>query len=138
MGVLMKYVTKENIIEALKTEPLRRGDFFHNFLDYQNNPSDLETCPVCAVGAVLRQCLAVTSSIAGHSVTKGNALLDPNSKLKLRNVVRRELENKNYLGALSIYFEGQNYSDSFVTPNEKRNLIRFVQRNFPKRIGVNL
>lgn len=48
----MKYkVTKKQIIEAVMTEPLVAGMFFAT----AGGDRELTTCPVCAVGAVLRK-----------------------------------------------------------------------------------
>lgn len=64
----MKYrITKKQIIEAVTTEPLTHGIFFEN-------KRAAKTCPVCAVGAVLRKvdrnnCSFFSSSITGFNVT---------------------------------------------------------------------
>lgn len=133
----MKYINREKIIEALKTEPLKRGAFFHNASF--DNIQDAYACEVCAVGAVLRRCFNIISDVSGFVVTRNSALWEKEAcSVTLRQAIKNELKIKNYMGALSIFFESQDIMYSAVTPLQRRNLIRFVKRNLPNRVAVNL
>lgn len=46
-------ITKEQVINAILTEPLKAGNWVHDEL--AESYKEEQTCPVCAVGAVLRQ-----------------------------------------------------------------------------------
>lgn len=116
---MTKIITKKLIIKALQTEKLRHGDFFR---------SDKPNCTVCAVGAVLRHVSfeswvrnklgrSVCASAIGDIATQNCAIL--HSSMDVHTLV----QNKNYLGALSCYFEDG---------HTKRACIAFVKKYFPK------
>lgn len=148
---MRKLVTKDQVIEALKTEPLRAGSFFDMF-----HGSQLETCDVCAIGAVMRKTLGVKTL---RSLTFSTSLFDLGSFLckgyysKVVGVsISNLLNKKNYWGAPSSYFEktaGQisdkiYYRVAYLDPaanlhNEeiavlRKKTISFVRRNFPDKL----
>jgi len=134
----MKTLTRQNIIRALKTEPLQRRAWFH--ASQCADTSVLKECPVCAVGAVMRKCLNIMNSNKAIELTQGVACYT--SEIKADGITKTEyiqglLENKNYLGALSVLFESQSKAEnSRVTANNRKELIAFVKNNFPKTIRV--
>lgn len=124
-------INKSTVKKALKTEPLKSGMFFQfSYGDEMNT----KNCSVCAVGAVIRTHLK-------KQVKKYNLslLCDYGSEItKYRNrgitLLDRELKCKNYLGALSIYYE---YHSNVYDDKELRNVcIEFVTKHFPTRFKV--
>ena len=53
-------VTKDQVFDALATEPLQPGQFFRNNLDEE---PQWETCKVCAVGAIMRKAGVFSDSV---------------------------------------------------------------------------
>lgn len=130
-------IEKKTVIKALKTEPLQYGTFFDTAVLSERN------CSVCAVGAVIRKSL-------GRKINKS---LDICSKFGIdlswycQELTQNKyvgytpeglLKNKNYLGALSCYFESffsKDY-DRNVTLEIREKLIEFAKKNFPTRFKV--
>lgn len=131
----MKYLTikKDKVIQALKTEPLTLQGFF-----FLNNGVSLENCQVCAVGAVLRHHISVNkllklqiheASCLAESACKGQFAAedaDPETCIK----------DKNYLGALSVYFERLAEDADEVDTELREKLVNFVEKNFPASFRV--
>jgi len=127
-------LTKNKVIKAIKTEPLRAGAFFK---DEKTNIYS-ESCFVCAVGAVLKNSLdkrvlnlAPTSTLSEIAMgyCRGTAV-DHN--------IKRLLNEKNYLGALSNYFEYimQREKSKHASASVVKRLVNFVEKNFPKKFNV--
>lgn len=123
-------IDKDVIIKALKKEPLRAGSFMH----VENNNGPL-TCAVCAVGAVLRNTFDVSNiddmdfAILAEKVCLNQFCSTDRSPSIL-------LQQGNYLGALSVYFELKMENENNITKNLRVNLVKFVQKNFPKQITI--
>ena len=129
-------IARDRVIQALRTEPLRPGRFFHI-----NNDTSAQDCQVCAVGAVLRQHASAallarfdnygdlhTTRIT-QTFCKGSAVCsDPGELIK----------QKNYMGALSSYFEKimRAKKQEHVTGQVIDLLIKFVKKNFPAQFTV--
>lgn len=130
-------ITKEQVLTAIKTEPLKAG----SFLRADGKP--INECEVCAVGAVMRNVL-------------NNKIEDEDDFHKLCGRVTREqfidndvdvlLKNENYLGALSNYFEEMIDCKTWVpgdinliaTQDDIKELVTFVEENFPEEFEVNV
>jgi hypothetical protein len=104
------------------------GSIAHN-ADLKTSPD----CNVCAVGAVLRKRVSKDMLLSDFRVfcdemTQGSFCSDDD--------LEEALENKNYLGALSIKFEQLNdydYVDDRPPMLEIREkMIEFVTKNFPE------
>lgn len=125
-------VTKELILKALATEPLRIDRWFHFVGPYGD---DLMTCEVCAVGAILRTALGETELRKAHSVERlaiaatHGYYVDDESELLL--------SRGNYLGALSNTFEN-NGMNGMNTSQNRKACIDYVIQNFPDDIEMNL
>lgn len=123
-------IKRETVIEALKTEPLRSSRFFHN----DENLNHME-CQVCAVGAVLRKHLRINEKLlsivsVGSDVCKGEFTEGD-------GIPKKIAKSKNYLGALSVYFE-KLLGEPYINPNKRQigYLVRFVKENFPKQFKL--
>lgn len=125
-----KYITKQTILKAIKTEPLKPGSFV---LLEGDLVSDDPSCSVCAVGAVLRK-----AGMNNNRINRfGIKLVDYNS-CSSSSVYRLPalLEEKRYLHALSVKYENlaRVFRDlTFV----RRELSKFVKKHFPSRIKLN-
>jgi hypothetical protein len=121
-------ITKEEVIEAIVNEPiLMKGAFFHN-----NIVENIENCPVCAVGSVLRN-VAIKNNILDHErlVCHASGVTDFNF---LPSDLEDALLRDNFLGKLSCFFEStqntiwpENHLD---TDEERRMLCLFVTEAF--------
>lgn len=146
-------VTRREIIKALRTEPLQagtfctlgQGDHFHCSIDGEVGDSD---CKVCAVGAIFRSKfkpyhldVEYFDDTVSTAVDIAYVLFDD------KEMVYRKLNEKDYLSALSVYFEAlvekkmKNKalgSRAFVkvTPAMRENLVNFVKKNFPPFIVI--
>lgn len=141
-----KTISRNKVIEAVSTEPLFRGQWAaRGYAD-----STGKTCPVCAVGAVLRKAGAPDAEeirrIAAQRVADRGQYL----ALKHENaesMIREELKASRYLNALSIYFEKQ-ASLTFSSPDDhgllsgesltkvRSKLKRFILKHFPARVSL--
>lgn len=130
-------ITKQEILKAIKTEPLRAGHFIgaSDEFGYEKlNSKKGKSCTVCAVGAVLRNKIKdVTiqdfNSICANSVEYWTEF----SGMEAQYLI----EKKDYLSALSVEFE--TLSNKFKTKAAiRKKLIKFVQDNFPKTINVKI
>lgn len=131
-------ITKAQVIKAIETEPLLKGGEF--FAVDKNNLFDalIDECPVCVVGAVLRQTGVVntktpfyTARDAAEMATKYQYSIDD------LETPAELIKDKNYLGALSVKFEKLTVAgDKPVTPARRRTLVAFVEKYFPKSFTV--
>lgn len=122
---MIKTITRALVIKALKTETLRRGNWFAG--------EQKKDCSVCAVGAVLRHCSFETwarkksfglNSLGWEAVKDADRV--NGSQIEDTEIL---LEDKNYLAALSNYFE---------LGNSKNKCIAFVEENFPKSFKLTI
>jgi len=122
---MRKSITKANVIKALQKEKLKRKNFFHGVSGLL---WDIK-CSVCAVGAVLRKMSfeewakqqGWNQFRIGEAATKG--IYSSNHDYK------RLIKEKNYLGALSCYFE---------KGNSKKKCIEFVKQYFPSKLTIEI
>lgn len=116
-------ISKEQIIQALETEPLKAGEWA--------SPDGLsdQPCEVCAVGAVLRAANWSDDRIRTEAVSLvGNCFIGSDN-------TESALGAGNYLGALSSYFE-RIYPKSGATHETRAALVRFVKEYFPPTINI--
>jgi len=117
---MKKSITKTEVIKALQKEPLQRGSYFYG--------DKKSVCKVCAVGAVLR---AMSFEKWARKVNTEPGLLGniaTNYAAKGYNP-KDLLDYKNYLGALSCYFEAG---------NSKAECITFVKKYFPSKLTLTI
>ena len=161
--------TKKDIVKALKTEPL----YFNSFFSVVGSKEELKKCNVCAVGAVMRSNNALMNwagqrlSYMGGHITRDECVSNPIQCLSftenmcyLKDLLNDLLLDKNYMGALSVYFESLAWDSPYLlrnwyanhaitnnprkgrmTARSKKNrakVIKFVQKHFPKTITVTL
>jgi hypothetical protein len=127
------FVTKQEILDAIKSENLIGG---HGPISGIYNPQTGayyydDACPVCAVGAVLRQTGVESNNIsyAFHMVVK-NEDADVNAS------VEYALSKRNWMAAMSIKFEQLYYKEADKTVVRKK-LATFVKKNLPSRVKLN-
>lgn len=135
-------VTKEEIIEALKTEPLAPGDWcsvssewYERQLTDASTPSaTMQDCKVCAVGAIFRSKLSPTVTVFRVKSHIGQLMSGSyNSTLRF---AQDELDSGNYLAALSCVFEdGENCTPPTIEERRDRS-IKFVEEKFPPTIDI--
>lgn len=122
---MKEFVTKEEIIEAIETEPLRAGSWFYDY----DHTTNFETCSVCAVGAVLRRAGLKERDELDIDLEVCNDEYFGLYKLK------DALSCGNFMGALSIKFE--DLSEQVESMDEVREkLIKFVKENFPDEVEL--
>lgn len=125
------WITREQVIEAIKTETLKRGKWVALIFDItgtrtDNNPN----CSVCAVGAVLRHKgfdniridrLAPEVCFSGEFTRNASSI---NAK-----------RQKDWLGLLSIKFENlcAEYKSQLLI---KKKLISYVKQHFPTKFKL--
>jgi len=141
-----KIIKRRTVIRALKTEPLIHGLWWgeketdKSKYDYGRfiGANEIKpNCPVCAVGAVLR----------AASFEKAFLSYDPcnvaNSAIKevdgAGDCWEELLEEKNYLGALTNYFESFiERADGTARESTRRKCVEFVKKNFPKQFKLTI
>lgn len=133
---ITKRISRAKVIEALKTEPLDYGAWFHG--------NDIKTCNVCAVGAVIRKASFVSTFSNFDEEQMGNICLkltdrvasacDVNSEDETNSAIKILLEDENYLGALSVFFEDMMDRDTtgVVNSSHRKRLVTFVKKHFPQ------
>jgi len=132
-----KWITKKEVLQAIKTEPLTSGNWVK--LDDKKRFND-KTCSVCAVGAVLRK-----AGLGNQAINDfGDALamqgvVAPDSYLESEGYVEAEiqdyLDTEKYLHALSYKFEYQ-ANKTGVGKRTRNILAKFVEVNFPDKIKL--
>jgi hypothetical protein len=126
-------ISQETIIEALKTEPLKPGNWVASQWNESGGasfvPATSPTCDVCAVGAVLRHAKWDNQRIFDAAPDLVGSCFASDDDYELA------LAAKNYLGALSAYFESI-CPDTGATKGTRTRLVNFVKKNFPKTITV--
>jgi hypothetical protein len=146
-------VSKNQVIEAIKTESLRPG----TWIDTRWNSDSEKVCHVCAVGAVFRSCLSedvndfeVINEFIDGKMRAGVSYLSPygvkyKSKADCLRIAKYEISiNKNHLKILSHLFESLCMMTGKTVDNISRHqiyrikqtLIQFIEENFPKYIEV--
>jgi len=116
---MRKSITKTNVIKALNKEDLVRGNFFQR---------ESTKCAVCAVGAVLRHMSFEKWAIKLIN-RQGNIGDVATKNVYVNGSIRYLIKEKNYLGALSCYFE---------QGHTKKTCIKFVKRYFPKKLTIEI
>jgi len=116
-------ITRSDVLRAIAKEPLKPGAYV------RSDGKDPGDCSVCAVGAVLRYKGLHNDRLqsAGDYVTQGKAVIDFAPGRSWHTTVETELEKKNYLGALSCFYEK-------IAPSRSRirdRLRKWVQENLP-------
>lgn len=134
-----KTVTKKEILEAIKKEPLKAGSWVK--MDDFGDPVKDKNCTVCAIGAVLRR--AKYSNQQAWEF--GGCLMNSDAVAPLdeecvdlgveKNLVERLLSEKKYLHALSVRFEGQALRTG-VGKRTRKILTDFVKKNLPDQVKL--
>ncbi len=119
---MIKSITKAQVIIALKKEPLTRGSFFGAI------KTTKKKCDVCAVGAILRYISFETwAHDNGYERDRLGYIIT--NKEATSQDTKRLIKEKNYLGALSCYFEDN---------HTKKQCIAFVKKHFPKKLTLEI
>lgn len=135
---MKKSITKANCIKALKKEKLKRESFFHcTYVDSGGEVAYLPTCTVCAVGAILRHmsfekwARERNISLPSIGYAAVGYLCSPGDYhgINTAEETRGLIKEKEYLAALSVYFE---------SGKSKKQCIEFVRKNFPAILTVEI
>ena len=119
---MIKSITKAQVIIALKKEPLTRGSFFGGIKRTKKK------CEVCAVGAILRYISFETwAHDIGYNINRVAYALT--NQIATCQDPKGLIKEKNYLGALSCYFEDN---------HTKKQCIAFVKKHFPKKLTLEI
>jgi len=112
-----KIIKKSDVIQALKKERLKTGDWFKPSYSRSGNEIIRKNCDVCAIGAILRK-----MSFEAWGRKNGLDL----------NIMGEEAVNfgpNDYLGSLS---------DTFENGASKKECIQFVKRTFPRQFELTI
>jgi hypothetical protein len=137
-------IKRAQVIKALRQEPLAKGKWIEiddTAYDLFETPSIVQAkkikCRVCAVGAVLRhntELSAMEISRFGVQISDVATVSNYANKYDIEDL----LAEKNYLGALSAYFESTIPLKGSYGRKHRERLVRFVKGNFPALIEVRL
>lgn len=120
-------ITRENIVRAIREEPLKSGKFFGDI-------SHLKTCQVCAVGAVIRREIPdyVPDNANPHNICK---LLDGSYNAAY---LKQALKTDNYLSQLSCLFEDacDVLEEDIDMDLVRDHLVAYVETFFPETITI--
>jgi len=132
---MKKSITKKQIIKALETElHLERGKFFAPVMVYRSDKGYgssrrifKKDCPVCAVGSVLRAMSYETWAKRNKlDLTALGEYVTVEDYIGLHH--KKLIKEKNYLGALSCYFEDHD--------GNRKKTIKFVRKYFPAVLTI--
>jgi hypothetical protein len=131
-------ITRSEVLKAIRTEPLRGGQWIFPKQDRHGQQVFDKTCKVCAVGGLLRtkgipddEISVTLNDYMFYSDGVKNGAVDECGDEKFA------LESKDYLTALSIKFEKlANKHGSGV--HTRKKLAEFVKANFPKQFNVKI
>lgn len=142
--------TKEEVIESLRTEALFSGSFMKGRAKEILTKEQYENCRVCAVGGIIRRKISFNDweALRKESGTESN--IDDFTENTIKNIIckrkfvstddlRTALKEKNWLGALSIFFERMCDGDLIPDDSTKQaddyivdSCVHFVEKHFPK------
>lgn len=142
-GTIRKRITftRKQIIRALRTENLGRHGYGFVENDHLNKIGD---CHVCAIGAVCR-----SAGLTNRQIYDVSAVLCHGEYISFTGDVEasrpyweKELHKKNYLGALSIYFESigplSTNNKYRETPINREQLVDWVKKYIPVEFTVTM
>jgi len=126
---MRKSITKSQAIKAIKTEKnlSYNGDWFEENLDYYK-----KDCNVCAVGAILRNMsfekwarkISFDLQELGWVAVGGRE-----AGVASMEYIKDHLKSKNYLAALSCYFE---------SGKTRTQCVNFIKKNFPAKLTLTI
>lgn len=131
----MKFTLRKSLIIAA----LQENELIHKVFFWADNdktkPYDtpIKSCKVCAVGAVIRECILnkkatqTDGSGLAFSLVKGGSIF---------HSVSEYLRDKDYLSALSTFFECLDRDLRIPKSEVKLRTIEFVRRKFPSQFSV--
>lgn len=149
---MVKTITKKMAIKAVSNEPLVAGSWFHlkdylkdgesyrEYISRSSNKKELQTCSVCAVGAILRLSSFTTSP--DHIDTwKNNKKGDGDSSAFYYGVTDNSwypFDNSDYLMQLSSLFEYLCKNIGLNMIQIRMELVNFIEATFPDTIKIEL
>lgn len=130
-------IYKEDVIEALATEPLNiealEGRFFTPPMEREGRScaAPIGKCTVCAVGAVIRAVYPHDLPVAGNLISLANRLTSAGQVHYYDMEEVLDDQDPHYLSALSVYYES--FRGTGVPVEEvRRHCIDFVEEYFPE------
>ncbi len=149
-------ITKQQILTAIKSEPILASGAFLRY--FPNDPTlELETCPVCAVGSILRNAIDIVKLFENNKTLNTNMIgvqichgLFSNDDLFHAKLAYTVDSKKYFLAYLSCFFEKEcsTVYFKFLHPSQqiisavfqdeiKSRLIKFVEENCPVEVELN-
>lgn len=136
---MKKTVTRRQVLTALRTEPLKNGDWVHDkAYDYDANKDG--TCSVCAVGAIVRAAGYKDFQVSERANSACHGAAIPfNEKAPPSEILTEAhhmAKDGDYFGSLSFLYEGM---AERLGPNGKRIrtlLAKHVKTYFPKTLKI--
>jgi hypothetical protein len=143
-------VTKEQIIAALRVEPLLEAGSWAD-PRYTRGPvekcaiplDEVQHCYVCGVGAVLRRAVLDAHETVGALVRAAVAATDgwpvtPGGSESYLADAARAVESGFHMSAISLVFEGT-YSEDWSSIEDCRSAaIVFVEQHFPETVLIDI
>jgi hypothetical protein len=131
-----KYATKEQVVAALRTEPLGAVG---NFFEHPERPD----CRVCAVGAILRSGGIVSENVYelgrklySKAYTWTCESADETDVDVATNEIQCALDNRAFLPALSTYYEMLMVLGDHTIEEVRDQCVGFVEREFPEKVRI--
>lgn len=133
----MKYTLRKSLIIAAieKNELIHKAFFWADNTKKKPYDTPIGTCKVCAVGAVIRECILnkkatqVDGSGLAHYLVPGGSIFHDKDQY---------LKDKDYLSALSTFFECQDRDLRIPKSEVKSRTIEFVRKNFPTQFSIEI
>lgn len=134
-------ITKRQMIKAVATENLKPEAFFHD----DDTNGDVDTCPVCAVGAIIRQMGAarVLHEDVYHIVSTATVSSDHIGEEMLEDFIDN---GRDFLSRLSCEFEyayaksvkSKKLSNAMCIEFARTHAINYIEAFAPKQITINV
>lgn len=129
------FITKQNMIDAVKTEPLAPGVWI--------SMVGTIDCEVCAVGGVLRAAGVQEDSInqvanncTSYSHVEWNSECEDSGWRDIDDLLEDYIDDGKYLAALSIKFEDLANDSSIATARVE--LVEWIEDNIPSDMKISI
>lgn len=128
-------ITKKDMIEAMKTEPLAPGVWV--------SMAGTKDCRVCAVGGILRAAgvdEGVISLRANDLTPFQQVSYDEDDydgmedEFGVDDLIEQHLENKNYMAAMSVEYES--IAQEYGLERTRKLMITWIEGNIPDNIKI--
>ena len=136
-------VSKADVIQALVDEPIETFDW-GNWARAVNEDG-VEVCTACAVGIVVRDLIAKNNDAGDVTALCFNLCsqghFTPHSLDSFEEEAEEALRNRDYMGAISLFYEGlcrkryENEEDTSMNQIVSAT-VQFIEDNFPESMEI--